>query len=425
MINLFLYLYNFLWTFLVILCLPLIPLAKHQRFFERLGVGLPRAPRKGKRIWIHALSVGEVISALNLARSLKQEYASKEIVFTVKTVQGMKIARDELEEKTGILLPMPMDFWWSVRRIVNHIRPSIFILVETDLWPGLISYLTNRRIKIILINGRISPRTFKSYKRFRVFFKRMLNELELCLMQSDLDRERLLEIGLLPEKVKTVGNIKFDRTWFPLDEKERSHWLQLLNIRPENRVWVAGSVHEGEDEIVLETFKRLVSHFPVLRLIIAPRRPEWSEDIYRLSQTKGLKTVRRTDLPGNRDSYRVLILNTLGELGRIYGLAEISFVGGSLIQFGGHNLLEPASFGCPVLFGPYTHNFVLMSQLLIEAGGGRRVNDGEDLFKSMNELLSDQERQKKMGRKAKNFVEANRGALERVIQYIGDYIEAA
>jgi len=366
-----------------------------------------------------------VISALNLARSLKQEYASKEIVFTVKTPQGMKVARDELKEETGILLPMPMDFWWSIRRVVNYIRPSVFILVETDIWPGLIFYLKKRGVKTILINGRISPRTFKSYKRFRVFFKRMLNELELCLMQSDLDRERLLEIGLLPEKVKTVGNIKFDRTWLPLDEKEHSQWLQLLNIRPENRVWVAGSVHEGEDEIVLETFKRLVSHFPVLRLIIAPRRPEWSEDIYRLSRIKGLKTVRRTDLPGDRDSYHVLILNTLGELGRIYGLAEISFVGGSLIQFGGHNLLEPASFGCPVLFGPYTHNFVLMSQLLIEAGGGKRVNDGEDLFKSMNELLSDQERQKKMGRKAKNFVEANRGALERIIQYIGDYIEAA
>jgi 3-deoxy-D-manno-octulosonic-acid transferase len=366
-----------------------------------------------------------VISALNVARSLKQEYPSKEIVFTVKTSQGMKIARDELEEETGILLPMPVDFWWSVRSIVNSIRPSIFILVETDLWPGLISYLKKKRVKIILINGRISPRTFKSYKRFRFFFKRMLSQLELCLMQSDLDRERLLEIGLLPEKVKTVGNIKFDRTWLPLDKKELEYWHRLLNMRPETRIWVAGSVHEGEDEIVLEVFKKLVSHFPVLRLIIAPRRLEWSEDFYRLSQIKGLKTVRRSDLPGDGDSHHVLILDTLGELGRIYGLAEISFVGGSLVQFGGHNLLEPASFGCPVIFGPYTHNFVLMSQLLIHAGGGRRVNDGEDLFESMNELLSDRERQKMMGSKAKNFVEMNRGALERVMQYIGDYIEAA
>jgi 3-deoxy-D-manno-octulosonic-acid transferase len=243
-------------------------------------------------------------------------------------------------------------------------------------------------------------------------------------MQSDLDRERLLEIGLPPDKVKTVGNIKFDRTLLPMDEKERSHWLQLLNLRSEHRVWVAGSTHEGEDEIILETFKRLVAHFPELRLIIAPRRTERTEEILGLCRIKGLNVVCRTDLPGDSDNYQVLILNTLGELGRLYGLAEISFVGGSMVPLGGHNLLEPAGFGCPVLFGPHTYNFVLMSELLIKAGGGRSVKDAEDLFKAIKGLLYEPERSGRMGRQAKKFVEMNRGAMERIMEHIGGFIEA-
>jgi 3-deoxy-D-manno-octulosonic-acid transferase len=336
----------------------------------------------------------------------------------------MKIACSKLEGKVDVLLPMPLDFWWSVKRITNFIHPSILVLVESDIWPGLIYHLKRRGVGVLLINGRVSPRTFRSYKRFRPLSEKVLGLVDLWLMQSDLDRERLLEIGLPPDKVKTVGNIKFDRTLLPMDEEERSRWIQLLNLRSEHRVWVAGSTHEGEDEIVLETFRRLVALFPELRLIIAPRRTERTEDILGLCRIKGLNVVCRTDLPGDRDKYQVLILNTIGELGRLYGLAEISFVGGSMVPLGGHNLLEPAGFGCPVLFGPHTHNFVLMSELLIEAGGGRRVEDAEDLFKAIKGLLSEPKSSGRMGRQAKKFVEMNRGAMERIMEHIGGFIEA-
>jgi 3-deoxy-D-manno-octulosonic-acid transferase len=419
----FLFVYQLAWTCLVILSLPLIPFIKHRRVFERLRISLPAGPPKGGSIWIHALSVGEVISALPLVRAVRQKYPWKDIVFTVTTAQGMEIARNELQGEVKALLKLPLDFWWSIRRTFNFIRPSIFILVETDIWPGLIIYLKKRGIKTVLINGRISPHTFVSYRRFRFFARIMLSPLESCLMQSDLDRDRLLQVGIGADKVKTVGNIKFDRDWVPMGEEEYNHWLDILNLAPGNDIWVAGSTHRGEENIILDVFGRLRTFFPTLRLIIAPRKVERAEDINRLVLGKGFKSILKTELPVNGKPYDVLILDTLGELERIYGIAKISFVGGSLAPIGGHNLLEPASFGKPVLFGPHTHNFFLMSQLLVEAGGGKRVKDEEDLFKTMKELLTDPERSNDMGRHAKEFVELSRGALERVMEHVKGYID--
>jgi 3-deoxy-D-manno-octulosonic-acid transferase len=322
---------------------------------------------------------------------------------------------------------MPLDCWWSIIRLVNHINPSVLLLVEGDIWPGLLYLLKRRGVKVILINGRISPRTFRYYKRFRFISRRLLDRLDMCLMQSDLDRERLIKIGQFGERSVTVGNIKFDRDWRPMDDGEREYWIEQIHLRPENKVWVAGSTHEGEEEIIFKTYKRLVNKFPDLVLVIAPRRIERAEDLYRLGLDMGLKTRRRTDhgVDGGDHPYQVLILDTLGELGRIYGLADISFVGGSMVPVGGHNLLEPASFGCPVLFGPHTYNFLLMSQLLIEAGGGKRIESPEDLFLTVQGLLLDRAVSDQMGLRAREFVEKNSGAVKRVMKYIGDYIDYA
>jgi 3-deoxy-D-manno-octulosonic-acid transferase len=223
-------------------------------------------------------------------------------------------------------------------------------------------------------------------------------------------------------KVRTVGNIKFDRDWIPMSEEERLNWLSLLGLESENLIWVAGSTHAGEEETLLEVFKRLRTSFAVLRLIIAPRIIEQSDGILRRAQSMGLKTTLKTELPKNRRPYDVLVLNSLGELGRIYGLSKVSFVGGSLVPIGGHNLLEPASFGCPVLFGNHTHNFDRMSESLVEAGGGWRVHDGKELYEAMKMLLGDAGMCVRMGRLAREFVEKNRGALDRVVTHIGMYM---
>jgi len=339
----------------------------------------------------------------------------------------MKVAREKIGDKVDILLPMPLDCWWSIIRLVNHINPSVLLLVEGDIWPGLLYILKKRGIKVILINGRISPRTFRYYKKFRFISRRLLGNVDMCLMQSDLDRERLLKIGQFGERSVTVGNIKFDRDWRSMDDEERGYWIEQIHLRTENRVWVAGSTHEGEEEIILKTYKRLENRFPDLVLVIAPRRIERAEDVYRLSLDMGLKTRRRNDpgVNGGGHPYQVLILDTLGELGRVYGLADISFVGGSMVPVGGHNLLEPASFGCPVLFGSHTHNFLLMSQLLIEAGGGKRIESPEALFITVQGLLLDRAVSDRMGLRAREFVKKNSGAVKRVMKHIGDYIEYA
>ena len=415
----FIFLYHFTWTLGFILCLPIILLLRKGRFVERLALNLPSAPIGNANIWIHALSVGEVISALPLVETLSLRYPGNDIVLTVTTSTGMAIAKNKLGGKVKALLTMPLDFWWCVRRMVGYVRPSVFILVETDIWPGMIDYLRRKGIKSLLVNGRISPRTFSSYSRFAFLARRIFEPFELCLMDSDLDTKRLLQVGIdPPDKVKTVGNIKFDREWEPMDQEERQKWLRLLNIELESLLWVAGSTHPGEEEVLMDVFKELRPSFDGLRLVIAPRAIDQSDDIVRLAQAKGLNAILKTELSKNKDSYDVLILNTLGELGRVYGLSNVSFVGGSLEPYGGHNLLEPASFGCPVLFGPHTEDFDLMSELLIEAGGGRRVQNGKELFGAMKLLLSDAETRTRMGRLAKEFVAENRGALARVISHI-------
>ncbi len=412
-----------MWTLVLLLVFPLLPFIKRRkRIAERLSLTLPPASVKGENIWIHALSVGEVISAIPLVKALSLKYPDKGIVFTVTTSKGLVVAQKELKGNVNVLLPMPIDFWWCIQRMVNHIRPSVFILVETDIWPGLIDYLRKREIKSVLVNGRVSPRTFKSYRRFPLFTRMMFRPLQTCLMQSDLDSRRLLGTGIEPAKVRTVGNIKYDRDWVPMDGEEHQKLLRALNLGFEDMIWVVGSTHPGEEETLLKTFKKLRSSFTHLRLILAPRKIERSEDILVQARDMGLEAVLKTGIPKNGDPYDVVILDTLGELGRIYGISKVSFVGGSLVPFGGHNLLEPAGFGCPVLFGPHTHNFVLMSELLVEAGGGWRVKDSEALYGAMKTLLADTETCNVMGRLAKEFVEKNRGALESVMSCVAECI---
>lgn len=418
------FLYDFVWTLVLFLCIPLVPLLRKRRSLERLALILPAASLGNGNIWIHALSVGEVISALPLVKALADKCPGRDIVFSVTTSKGMSIAQKELSGKVKVLLTMPVDFWWCVRRMINYIRPSVFILVETDIWPGLLGYMRKKGIRSILVNGRVSPRTLRSYLRFPFLTRRVFEPFDICLMQSKLDRERLLDVGIRPpEKVVVSGNIKFDRNWAPMNEDERRENLSSLGFESEDLIWVAGSTHQGEEEILIKVFKGLCPHFPRLRLILAPRNIERSGVILDMAQKVGFRTMLRSDLlsvgSGNhRSAYDILILDTLGELGRIYGLGKVSFVGGSMVPIGGHNLLEPASFGCPVVFGPHTHNFVVMAESLEEAGGGSRVQDGSGLFDVMKMLLGDADKRTKMGSLAKRFVENNRGTLERVVSYI-------
>jgi len=388
-----------------------------------LGLNLPDLGNPGVgRLWVHALSVGELLSAIPLLEALRNRYPSREIVLSVKTASGIEVAKERVKDKVDYLLPMPLDLWWSVRRIINSIKPTIFILVETDIWPGLISSLKEGGVKTIVVNGRVSPRTGKAYMRWRCLIKKVLRLIELFLMQTELDKDRIIKGGISTCKVKVTGNIKFDRQWRPLNDQERDRWLWLLN-RKDGRIWVAGSTHHPEEKIILNVFGQLLKSFPDLVLIIGPREAHRFDEVYYLAKDLGFRAVRKTELPAEDPEYNVFILNTLGELGQVYGLADVAFVGGSLAPIGGHNLLEPASLGMPVLFGPHTHNFTTMSRLLIRYGGGMMVAGESELFHVMAELLGQNSKREQMGKRARQFVKQNQGAVDRVMEILKPYIE--
>jgi 3-deoxy-D-manno-octulosonic-acid transferase len=401
----------------------LYPVKNRVRLGERLGLGLPDLDQPDeKRLWVHALSVGEVLSSIPLLEALKREYPSRELALSVNTATGLEIARQRLGGLIDLLVPMPLDFWWSSRRMVHAVQPALFILVETDIWPGLIALLKKRGAKMILVNGRISPRTERAYHRWRVFMKRVLGEFEVCLVQTEIDRQRIMKGGLPSERIKVTGNIKFDRRWSSLSHADRQNTRARFGLG-DRMVWIAGSTHHPEEISILTVFGQLVRAFPKLTLIIAPRDARRFEDVYGIARGHGFKVIRRTELPAEKHEYTVVILNSLGELARLYGVADIAFVGGSLVEKGGHNLLEPASFGIPVLFGPYTYNFVTMAESLISNGGGRMVADEHELLRSMEELLGDRGERQRMGRRAREFVQQNQGALGRVMGILKPYIE--
>ena len=415
----FMFSYHLAWTLAVLPCLPLLPLIRKGRLGRRLVPDLPATDPRRNNLWVHALSVGEVISALPLLEALHTRHPERGLVFTAATSRGLAVAAERLPDRVSGPAPMPVDFWWSMRRMIRSVRPALFVLVETDIWPGLLDRLRRKGIRSILVNGRVSPGTFRSYRRFRRISRKMFDPLSLCLTQSALDTERLLAVGVPPEKVVTAGNIKFDREIPPMGESERVEWLGALGFSPDHVIWVAGSTHPGEEEAVLGAFKRLMSAFPALRLVLAPRQVARSREIAATAREMGLRPALRT---GDREergaSHDVLVLDTLGELDRVYGLAHVAFVGGSLVPFGGHNLLEPAGFGCPVVFGPHTHNFVSMSRSLEAAGGGIRVADGAALYRTLKALLEDGAARKRMGGRARRFMEENRGAMDRVLNAI-------
>ncbi len=416
--------YHFLATLLLTLFFPVLyRLGDRIRLRERLALGLRNlAESAAGRLWVHALSVGEVLSSIPLLEALKRKYPSRELVLSVKTATGLKIARQRLGGTIDYILPMPLDFWWASKRMIGTVQPALFIPVETDIWPGLITSLKRRGVKTMLVNARISPRAERSYARWRFFMKRVLGALEVCLVQTEIDRQRILKGGIPADRIMVAGNIKFDRTQRSMTQSDRRRWRALFGLK-DCTIWVAGSTHYPEELHILNVFGHLLHRFTGLALIIAPREARRFDEVYELARGKGFNVIRRTDLPAKHNECSVIVLNTLGELGMMYGLADIAFVGGSLVKRGGHNLLEPAAFGIPVLFGPHTYNFATMAHLLSDNGGGKVVAGEHQLLQSIEELLSDRDERERMGTRAREFVQRNQGSLDRVMGILKPYIE--
>ncbi|HTY45900.1 MAG TPA: 3-deoxy-D-manno-octulosonic acid transferase [Patescibacteria group bacterium] len=388
----------------------------HGGFKERLGI-FPRMPPLQRPIWIHAVSVGEVMAVRGLLEKLKASYPQKRFVISTVTPTGNKVARS-LAKSADVVTYLPLDFSFIVRRVIRKIDPCLFIIAETEIWPNLIRHLRAQGIPIVSVNTRISDRSFRGYRRARWFLKPVLAKINLFCVQTDRDAERLMQLGVGKDAIRLGGNMKFDMTFQAA--KTEGQVRAELGLAEGEKLLVAGSTHPGEEAVILEIYKKLLSDFASLRLLIAPRHPERSVEVSGLIRRSGFQPLRISQLgqgpaAGGR---QVFLLDTVGQLLLFYAAADIVFVAGSLVKKGGHNILEPASLAKPVLFGPFMSNFRDVADLFLEHHAAVMARNGHELEQHIRALLTDPSAARALGLEARNLILKNQGATARHLEHI-------
>jgi 3-deoxy-D-manno-octulosonic-acid transferase len=375
-------------------------------------------------IWIHAVSVGEVVTARPLVRDLKTRYPRLRLFLSTTTLAGQQLARRSVQDVDAVFY-FPFDLNVFVRRTLNLVRPRLFIMMETEIWPNLLRECRRRGIKTAVVNGRLSQRSYPRYRMVRGFMKRVLADIDRFCVQSEESARRFIELGANPSSVSVTGSLKFDSLDLASSVQSRARDRVLRHLRvPANRaVLVAGSTMKGEEGAVLRAFRRLRSASPNALLILAPRHPERFFDVARMSREEGLKTLLRTELPIDAEPRGdVVVVDTIGELATIYQIATIVFVGGSLVATGGHNILEPAVFGKPIVFGPHMENFAEIAAAFVTNGAGIQVHGERELDDTLRSLMTDPVRRARLGAAARALVEANRGAKDKTLQVLTELL---
>jgi 3-deoxy-D-manno-octulosonic-acid transferase len=378
---------------------------------------LPKKNYLEKTIWIHAVSVGEVMTARPLVNELKKIYPQKKIVITTITSTGKKIAQSILPKEDTYYLPLDLSF--LMRSFIKRINPSLLILLETELWPNLILCTKQKNIPIVLVNGRISIISFKGYRLVKFLLKPLLKRIDLFLVQTKLDKERFLNLGLDKEKIKITGNMKFDIKDYADLKFDYSEYRKKLGLTPQDKLLVAGSTHPPEEKMIIAVYVKLKKRFPFLNLLIAPRHPQRVIEIEKLAKEFGFNPVRISQISSILNPYySLLILDTIGQLMNYYAIADIVFVGGSLVKIGGHNILEPALFKKPIIFGPYMFNFKDISEEFIKEDASLMVRSLDELYQRIEEILKDPKRGILLGERAYNLIQKNRGITEINLKWI-------
>jgi 3-deoxy-D-manno-octulosonic-acid transferase len=368
-------------------------------------------------IWIHAVSVGEVLTARALLPQLRERYPRLRLFLSTTTMTGQQIARNNLQYVDEVFY-FPFDLGFIVNRTLRLVKPRMFIMMETEIWPNLLRACRRNGIKTVLVNGRISSRSYPRYRLARPFFRRVLTNIDRFCMQSEESARRIIEMGADPDKVVVTGSLKFDSLDLPgsgtAADRGRNRVLRYFRISSDRPVIIAASTLKGEEEPVFEAFQRIRARLPDTLLIIAPRKPERFDEVEQIARRGGWRTARRSELPVDAEPrHDVVVLDTIGELAQLYQVATAVFVGGSLADAGGHNILEPAVFGKPIVFGPHMHNFAEISRTFLENRGAVQVHSAGELETVLVALLSDPVRRASLGAAARALVEANRGARQR------------
>ncbi len=399
---------------------------------ERLGL-LPQSFRESDAgsIWVHAVSVGETLAVVGLVRELQQNFPDRKIYISHVTPAGREAGEARLPGLAGRFY-LPLDWRWSVGRVLRQLRPGLLLIVETELWPNLLRAARETGTRVVLVNARISDRSFPGYRLIRGFMRRVLENVDQICAQTDRDAEHFRLLGARPDQVSVTGNLKFDALPVHL---EAARQLKLaLGATRRRPVIVAASTMAGEEQLLLKPWKDIRERYPRALLILAPRHPARFEAVAQLLTSHGMSFVRRTGLQGIEGTRRdaptldlpeILLLDTIGELAGIFELANLVFVGGSLVPTGGHNLLEPAFWGKAILFGPHMENFADIARLFVESGAAVQVRDARELTRRTLELLENEQRRHELGDKAMRVLKAESGAAQRVLHYLKESLGEA
>jgi 3-deoxy-D-manno-octulosonic-acid transferase len=395
-------------------------------FRERLGSTEPLTNKNRPVVWLHCVSVGETQAARPLVERLHKEFPQFALVVSTITLTGQKLACEVFRDQVERVFYFPFDWRWSARKSIAAMKPALVLIMETELWPNFLRECRHQQIPVALVNGRISRQSFRRYRVIRFFFRHVLSCLNLAVMQSAGDAGRISELGLSSEKIVTAGNMKFDSKPISSSLDTTLQLRKRFGLEESVPLILAASTHAPEEKIIIDSFQTLRSKAGgKVRLMLAPRRPERFREVALLLQNSGLGWTKRTDSPASTDKAAdVILLDTIGELPAAYPLATIVFVGGSLIDKGGHNVLEPAAAGASIVTGAHTHNFEAVVDSLLEAKAIIQLPPLEiravtaELTKVMADLLERPEFRKDLGSRASKTLEINRGAADKTVQII-------
>ena len=416
------FLYSLLLTLVMVLLSPyfLVQGLRHKKYLHNIGERLGLLPRELRQenpgaLWLHAVSVGEALAATELAAKLKQRFPQRRLFVSTTTLTGQLVVRERMPFVDGTFY-FPFDWAHAVRRTLRQIQPALVVIVETEIWPNFLREAHRAGVRVVFANGRISDRSFHRYGWLRGLLGRVLATPELFLMQSEEDARRLIALGADPGRVRAAGNLKYDFA----PQRETPVVRALEQAWKGRRVLVAGSTMPGEEEFILEAAKTLRAEFADFALLLAPRHPERFAEVWRAIESRNVRAARRSEWREGEPlgGVDVFLLDSVGELAAAYCLAEVALVGGSFIPRGGHNILEPAYYGKPIMFGPFMENFREQAGQFVAAGAARQLRDASELTAVLRALFASPQEAADMGKRARDLLGASRGATDRVVDAI-------
>ncbi|MGH9357833.1 MAG: 3-deoxy-D-manno-octulosonic acid transferase [Terriglobia bacterium] len=387
----------------------------------------PEKSGKGS-IWIHAVSVGETIAVSTLARELQRRHPDRKIFISHVTPTGRETSEKRMQGLAGRLY-LPLDFKGSVQRTLGRLRPALLLIVETELWPNLLRWSHESGARVVLVNARLSQQSLQGYRRFRFFMRRVFQHVDWVFAQTPADAARFCQIGARPDRVVTLGNLKFDVQPPEYTGLSKS-WKRAIAATGRGPVLIAASTMSGEEAKVLAAWNEIHLRLPRAIMILAPRHPARFDEAAGLLRAAAIRFLRRSELPVNEPdlclrlaSCDVVLLDSIGELAGLFALADLVFMGGSLVPTGGHNVLEPARFGKPVIFGPYMSNFPDVARLFLDYGAAVQVRDESELSREAIEMLEDIPRRRAVGEAGRKLIEQGSGATQRILERITELLD--